>query len=100
VREKLVGEFYRRALETLAHIRRAPIDEERWRYRVEKLWGEAPVTVLAHVAALSALGHEDEDEAREILAVMEQGRDLDRGRHEALLEAFAWIVEASNSRRP
>jgi hypothetical protein len=95
VRERLVDEFCRRTLGAMAHIRRAPIDEERWRYRVEKLRGEAPVTVLAHIAALRALSHEDEGEARKILAGMEQGRDLGRGRHEALLEAFAWIAEGA-----
>ena len=92
VREKLLSEFARRALEATAHIRRAPIDEERWRYEVGKLRGESPMTVLAHVAALRALGHEDEGEAREILAQLQRERDLDRGRHEGLLEAFAALA--------
>jgi hypothetical protein len=92
-REKLVGVFCRRALDAMASIRRAPIDEERYRYSVEKLRGEAPVTVLAHVAALAHLGHEDE--AREILEDLEQDRDLDPARHERLLEVFARIVEGT-----
>lgn len=92
VRERLVSDFARRALEAIAHIRRAPIDDERWRYEVEKLRGESPMTVLAHVAALRALGHEDEGEAREILAQLQRERDLDRGRHEGLLEAFAALA--------
>jgi hypothetical protein len=98
--ERAVSEFARRALDALAHIRRAPIDEERWRYSVEKLRGESPVTVLAHIAALRALGHEDEGEARKILAGLEAERDLDRGRHERLLEAFARIAEGARRREP
>jgi hypothetical protein len=97
-RTKLVGDFARRALDAIAHIRRAPIDAEGWRYSVEKLRGESPMTVLAHVAALSALGHEDEGESREILVGMERERGLDPSRHERLLELFAGIVEASNFR--
>jgi hypothetical protein len=94
-REKLVSDFARRALDAMASIRRAPIDAERWRYGVEKLRGESPMTVLAHVAALSALEHEDEEEARELLAGMERERGLDRARHERLLEVFARIVEGA-----
>ena len=94
-REKLAGVFSRRALDAMASIRRAPIDEEPWRYNVEKLRGESPVTVAAHVAALAGLGHEDEEEAREILAGMEAERGLDPRRHERLLEVFARIVEGA-----
>ncbi len=98
-RERLVDAFSRRALEAMASIRRAPIDEEPYRYNVEKLRGESPVTVAAHVAALAALEHEDEDEAREILADLERERDLDPARHERLLEVFARITEAARLRR-
>jgi hypothetical protein len=60
--------FFARALDAMAHVRRAPIDAERWRYTLEGLRGEAPATVAAYVAALASLRHPDEDGAREILA--------------------------------
>ena len=94
-RERLVSDFSRRALDAMAKIRRAPIDPEPWRYGVEKLRGESPMTVLAHVAALSALEHEDEREARGLLESMERERGLDPSRHERLLEVFARIVEGA-----
>ncbi len=92
-RDKLFHDFTIRALNAMAHIRRAPIDEEPHRYGVEKLRDEAPITVAAHVAALAHLDHEDADEAREILEDLEQDRGLDPARHEALIDAFAGLVE-------
>ena len=60
--------FFARILDAIAHVRRAPIDAERWRYTLEGLRDEAPATVAAYVAALVSLRHPDEDGAREILA--------------------------------
>ncbi len=91
-RVKLVGDFERRALEAMARIKRGDLNPEQYRYSIEKLRGESPVTVVAHVAALAALEHEDEDEAREILADLERERDLDPALNEKLLEMFADIM--------
>jgi hypothetical protein len=44
------------------------VDAERWRYTLDGLRGEAPVTVAAYVAALTNLRHPDEAGARGILA--------------------------------
>jgi hypothetical protein len=60
--------FLARVLDAMAHVRRAPIDAERWRYTLEGLRDEAPASVAASVAALASLRHPDEDGAREILA--------------------------------
>jgi hypothetical protein len=92
-REKLVGVFCRRALDAMASIRRAPIDGGATATPSRSCGVRPPVTVLAHVAALAHLGHEDE--AREILEDLEQDRDLDPARHERLLEVFARIVEGA-----
>ena len=81
------------ALDAMQRIRRAPIDEEPHRYHVDKLRAAAPITVAAHVAALAVLGHEDEDEAREILDGLERERGLDPGPHEKLIGAFQAMVE-------
>jgi hypothetical protein len=74
---RLTEDFFRRSLDALAHIRRAPIDAERCRYAPERLRGEAPVTVAAYVAALASLRHPDEGGAREILAGLADEGDAD-----------------------
>ncbi len=91
-RERLVSAFERRALEAMASVKRGDLDPEPYRYNVEKLRGESPMTVTAYVAALCALEHEDEDEAREILADLERERDLDPTPLEKLLEMFADLM--------
>ena len=91
-RERLLKKFAYRALDAMARIRRAPIDEEPYRYSVEKLRGESPVTVAAHVAALAHLEHEDEAAARAILEEKARERDLSPARHEKLIDAFAVLV--------
>lgn len=92
-RERLVEDFARRTLDAMAHVRRGPVDAPPWAYDVEGLRAESPVTVAAYVAALAALGHEDEGEAREILEDLESSRGLDPARHGALIDAFAGLVE-------
>lgn len=92
-RELLAREFMRRSLEALASIRRAPIDPEPHRYSARKLRGQSPVTVVAHVAALAHLEHEDEDEARRILAELVEERGLDPAPHEKLIGMFARFAE-------
>jgi hypothetical protein len=95
-RERLVRVFAGRALDAMARIRRAPIDEEPYRYHVEKLRGESPVTVAAHVAALAHLEHEDEAAAREILAEKVKKRDLNPAPLEKLIDAFAVLVRCES----
>ncbi len=96
---KLIGDFERRALEAMASVKRGNLNPEPHRYSLEKLRGESPVTVVAHVAALAALEHEDEEGARELLADLERERDLDPARHERLLEIFAAIIESARQSR-
>ena len=96
-RERLVSDFAGRTLDAMASIRRAPIDAEPYRYHVEKLRRESPMTVTAYVAALAHLGHLDEDEARAILADLERERDLDPALHQKLIDLFAVLVRRSSS---
>jgi hypothetical protein len=63
-RERLLSDFTVRALDAMAHVRRASIDDPRWRYTLEGLRDESPFTLAAYVAALTALRHPDEGEAR------------------------------------
>lgn len=76
-------DFFGRTLDAIAHVRRAPIDAERWRYTLDGLRHEAPATVAAYVAAHASLGHPDEGGAREILA-----ERADEGTLWELVEAF------------
>jgi hypothetical protein len=64
------------ALDAMAHIRRAPIDREEWRYEVEKLKDRGPFAIACHVAALAHLEHPDEERAREILEEVEAERGI------------------------
>lgn len=84
-----VHEFLHRALDAMARVRRSSIDPERWRYGVERLEQESPVTVAAYVCALRGLGHEDEARAREILEEKARDENADLDRLEKLMDAFA-----------
>ena len=77
VREKLLWDFSVRALNAMAHVRRAPIDDPRWRYSLDGLRDESPIALAAYVAALTALRHPDEDKARELLATVAVEREVD-----------------------
>src|SRR5215208_7743200 len=61
-------EFVSGVLATCAHVRRAPIDHPPHGYEIQKLRAREPRTLAQYVAALTILRHEDEDEARELLA--------------------------------
>ena len=65
--KELVSKALSGALDAMAHIRRAPVDEEEWRYEVEKLKDRGAFAIACHVAALAHLEHPDEVRAREIL---------------------------------
>ena len=52
-----------------------------------------------HAAALAALGHEDEDEAREILARKAEERGVRLETMEKLIDGFAAFVEMARQRR-
>ena len=55
-------------LVAIAHVRRAPIDHPPHGYEIQKLRAREPWALAQYVAALTILRHEDEDEARELLA--------------------------------
>jgi hypothetical protein len=69
-REKLLWDFTVRALDAMAHVRRASIDEPRWRYTLESLRDKPPFTLAGYVAALTALRHPDEGEARKLFGIV------------------------------
>ncbi len=54
-------------LDAMAHIKRAPIDREPWRFEVESLQDKGAVAIAYYVAALTCTEHPDEERAREIL---------------------------------
>jgi hypothetical protein len=62
-RKELVSRALAQTLDAMAHIRRAPVDEEPWRYEVEKLKDRGPFTIACYDAALANTKHPDEDEA-------------------------------------
>jgi hypothetical protein len=76
-RKRLLWDFIGRALDAMAHVRRARIDDPQWRYSLDGLRDESPMALAAYVAALTALRHPDEDNARELLGTVavEQGAD-------------------------
>src|SRR5215210_4063498 len=61
-------EFVGGVLVAIAHVRRAPIDHPPHGYEIQKLRAREPWALAQYVAALTILRHEDEDEARELLA--------------------------------
>jgi hypothetical protein len=97
-RRELVREFLRRALDALAHVKRSSIDPERWRYSVEKLRDESPITVAAYVCALRERGHEDEARAGEILQEkVSEAEDVDPAALEKLMDAFAALASRARA---
>lgn len=76
-REELEREAINRTLDAMAHIRRAPIDNPRWRFDVEKLREESLFTIACYIAALSHNEHPDEERAREILEEEEAEREVE-----------------------
>ena len=76
-REELRRRVWSSTLNAVAWIRRAPVDPPQWRYEVGKLRDKSPFAIATHVAALAALEHPDEDEARLILAEAEAERGIE-----------------------
>ena len=87
-RERVVDEFINRALEAMASIKRGDVDPDPCRYSLQKLEGEGPMTVAAHVAALAWLEHEDEAGAHEILSDKMRQRGLAPVPLEMLIDTF------------
>ncbi len=92
-KERVIDDFIGRTLDAMASIKRAPADHEDVRYTCARLRGLGPLPVAAYVAALAALGHEDEDEAREILAQRVEERGVSLETMEKLIDGFAAFVE-------
>ncbi len=76
-REELSREAINRTLDAMAHISRAPIDREQWRFDVERLKDESLFTIACYGAALSHKKHPDEERAREILEQAEAEREVE-----------------------
>jgi hypothetical protein len=66
-RERLAYKFVSVALTAISHIRREVLDLPQFRYRLDMLHEFSTFKTAAYVAALTRLGHEDEEKAREIL---------------------------------
>lgn len=98
-KERVIDDFIGRTLDAMASIKRAPIDHENVRYTCARLRGLGPLPIATHVAALAALAHEDEDEAREILARKAEERGVRLETMEKLIDGFAAFVEMARQRR-
>jgi hypothetical protein len=73
----------------MAHVRRAPIDDPQWRYTLDGLRDESPMNLAAYVAALTALRHPDEGEARELLGTVAVEREVDAQELWEYVDSFA-----------
>jgi hypothetical protein len=96
-RRQLVREFLGRALNAMAHVKRSSIDPEQWRYSVEKLRQESPVTVAAYVCVLRDKEHEDEALAREILEQRARDEGVKLAALEELMDAFADLASRARA---
>ena len=88
-RERLLWDFTVRALDAMAHMRRASIDEPRWHYTLDDLRDKSPFTLAAYVAALTALRHPDEGEARELLGTVAVEQEVDAQALWEYVDSFA-----------
>jgi len=89
MRERLLWDFNVRALDAMAHVRRAHIDDPRWRYSLDGLRNKPPFTLAAYVAALTALRHPDESVARELLGTVAVEQEVDAQTLWECVDSFA-----------
>ncbi len=87
-REELVSKAMHGTLDALAHLRRAAVDKEPWRYSVEKLKDRGPFAIACYVAALAHREHPDEERAREILEEVEAERGIEDSPLWALIDSL------------
>ena len=92
-RERLLWNFNVRALDAMAHVRRARIDDPRWRYTLDGLRDKAPFALAAYVAALTALRHPDEGEASELLATVAVEQQVEAQALWKCVDSFARFAE-------
>jgi hypothetical protein len=92
-REELLDKSWGGALDALAHLKRAPVDDEKWRFDVERLRDESPFTTACYVAALAHKEHPDEERGREILEEAVAGRELEGA---PLWEMIAGLIDGLN----
>jgi|SRR5215212_3662055 len=97
-RKRLLWDFTGRALDAMAHVRRARIDDPRWRYTLDGLRDESPMALAAYVAALTALRHPDEDEARKLLATVALEREVDAQELWEYVDSFAQFASFARSK--
>jgi hypothetical protein len=82
----------------MAHVRRASIDDPRWRYTLEGLRDESPMNLAAYVAALTALRHPDEGEARELLGTVAVQREVDARELWEYVDSFSQFASFARSK--
>ncbi len=92
-REELGRQAIYRTLDAMAHIKRAPVDDEKWRFNVERLREESPFTTACYVAALAHKEHPDEERAREILKETIAEQELEGA---PLWEMIAGLIDGLN----
>jgi hypothetical protein len=97
-RERLLWDFTVGALDAMAHVRRASIDDPRWRYTLEGLRDESPMNLAAYVAALTALRHPDEGEARELLGTVAVQREVDARELWEYVDSFSQFASFARSK--
>jgi hypothetical protein len=90
--------FSVQALDAMARVRRAPIDDPQWCYSLDCLRDESPMNLAAHVAALTALRHPDEGEARELLGTVVVEREVDARELWEYVDSFAQFASFARSK--
>jgi hypothetical protein len=98
-RERLVRKVWSKTLDAMAHIRRAPIDEPRWRYEVSKLRSKSSFDIACYISALAALGHEDEQEARTILSEVAAEQGVDAAPLEMIIDGMVSALKRIREER-
>jgi hypothetical protein len=97
-REKLLWDFTVRALDAMAHVRRASIDEPRWCYTLEGLRDKPPFTLAGYVAAISTLRHPDEGEARKLLGIVAVEQEVEAQTLWEYVDSFARFASFARSK--
>ena len=97
-RGRLLWDFTAQALDAMAHVRRARIDDPRWRYTLDGLRDESLLALAAYVAALTALRHPDEDKARELLGTVAVEQLVDAQELWEYVDSFSQFASFARSK--
>ena len=98
-RKELINKAIHGALDAMAHIKRAPIDEPPWRYEVEKLREKEPFTIACYVATLAHTEHPDEERAREVLKEVVAQRKIEGAPLWAMIDSLKATLDQMREER-